>query len=119
MGWITLAESAQPAAKLFGYTLGEWAVLLTALAAVIEAVRSKVGKAREGRKVRAAIQGLDDAAEAHPEAVRLAKLMIRDKATKMGVETGSLLFPGLHDDVEHEKKTRRLERLEEDGETDA
>lgn len=97
---INLAEQT----RLWGLTPEDWATILVALgtflAAVIQSWRASKGQ----RKVRAVVEAVEEAADQHPEAVRLVKRLTRDRALKLGAELG--LF-GLSRDVE--KVTKRKE----------
>lgn len=102
-----IAEAVDPA-RAFGLTIPEWVILLGALAAFLEALRQRRGRIRNGEKVKVVVEAWEEIQEAHPEAVRLAKRIIRDKATKLGIETSKLGLEGLSDDVK--KHTGKLKK---------
>lgn len=104
-----LAQAAtDPASRAFGLTIPEWVMLLGALATFLEAMRQRHGKLREGKKVQAISESLEEVQDAHPEAIRLAKTLTRDKAAKLGVEVRSFGLDGLSDDVK--KHTKRYDK---------
>jgi len=110
---IQLLAQAQQASQnlLFGLSVGEWAILLSALAAFVEALRQRHGRIKAtGEEISArnlagaAFLALEEAAEAHPEAVRLTRRLARDKATKYGVETVTIEMLDLDEALEPKKK---------------
>lgn len=108
---LLLAQDAAAAAeapmRLFGYTIAEWSALVVFLTALAETVRTKLAKARDGKKIAAVVEAIEEAAAAHPRAVELVKASAKRKATTYGVEVGKWgLDSGLHDVVE--RVSRRL-----------
>lgn len=108
---IQLAQSlaeAEPG-RLLGLTVPEWAILLPMVLTTIGAVAKAWQKARQATtadaKARVVIDAVEEAAAEHPEGVRLVKRLARDKATKLGIQTGPL---GL--DAEAKRATIRLKR---------
>lgn len=96
--WILLAQD--DAMRLFGYTVAEWSALIVFLTALAETVRSKLKNARDGKKIAAVIEAIEEVAEAHPETVDLVKASAKRKATSYGVEVGKWgLGSGLHEAV--------------------
>ncbi len=87
--------------RILGLSIVEWSVLLTALAALIDAIRLRFVAGRETKKMRAVIQAVEATAAAHPEAVKLTKRLVKAKATELGVEFGP---KGLSADVKKETK---------------
>lgn len=91
--------------RLFGLSVVEWGVLLGFIGSFVGAVVKHLQASKGARKVEAMVSAFEEAQDLHPEAMRLAKRLVRDKATKLGVETGWL---GLNDDVK--RHTMRLKR---------
>jgi len=101
-------EAAAEPGRLLGFTANEWLLLIPFLVAAIVNVIQAVKGSKDGKKLRAAIEAIEETAAAHPEALDLTKRKAREKATQLGVQTG--IF-GLKDDVS--KMTRRLEKPKE------
>lgn len=95
--------------RIFGMTIAELSALVVFLSALAETVRSKWAKARDGKKVVAVIEAIEEAAEANPEVVGRLKASVKKKATSYGVEVGKWgLDSGLHSTVA--RTTLRLKK---------
>ena len=106
-GLVELA-AAEPA-LIFGLTVAEWSVLLTALAGFAAALKENLQRRRGTKKLAAVIEALEETAKAHPEATAVVKRSVRRKATQMGVEVSMWGLDGLEADVK--KMTTRMKRL--------
>ena len=100
--------TADPA-LIFGLTVAEWSVLLTALVGFATALKENLQRRRGTKKLAAVIEALEETAQEHPEAQRVIKDLAKSKATQMGVEVSNWGLDGLEDDVK--KITTRLKRL--------
>lgn len=89
---MDLAQAMQHAAegpgRLLGLTVGEWGVMLPALAAFVLAVVKAWRGAQDGKRLEAVIAAIEETHEKHPDAVKVVKRLVRDKATKLGVQSG-------------------------------
>lgn len=101
---------AEAASKIFGLSVAEWSVLLTALLAFADAVRSRLKASSGDSKLQIVMEAIEETHELHPEAGRLAKRIARSKATRMGIEVGAW---GLEGDAK--RLTRRLEKRKAEG----
>ena len=105
----TVPLAASDPALIFGLTVAEWSVLLTALAGFAAALKENLQRRRGTKKLAAVIEALEETAKAHPEATAIVKRSAKSKATQMGVEVSQWGLDGLEADVK--KITTRLKRL--------
>ena len=101
---------ASTEARPFGLTIIEWSILLPALAAFVKVV---LNVWRSEKKVQVLVEGLEEMGQLHPEAGKIGKRLVRDKATKMGVEVSSLWAKGLESDVK--KMTQKFKKVDRDA----
>jgi len=103
---MDLAQAMQHAVeepgRLLGLTVGEWGLLLPALAAFVVAVLKAWKGAKDGKRLEAVVHAIEEVAEDHPGAIKVVKRVARDKATKLGVQAG------LH--AEAQRATQRLQK---------
>ena len=71
-----------------GFTPDQWTVLLPALVAFGIAALKAYRGAQDGKRLDAVVNAIEETAGAHPEAIKVVKKVVRDKATKAGVEGG-------------------------------
>lgn len=107
---LLIAEAAEIATTVLGLTVVEWLLVLPMIAAML-GVALKVWLARkEGKDWKAIAELLVDSLEEvdaeHPQAVKIVKTLIRDKATKAGLQTR------LH--AEKEKATEKFRKMAEE-----
>jgi hypothetical protein len=67
---------------LLGLTVGEWVVLIPAIAAAITAI---VKALREKKKVRAVVDSVEEVAEEFPEAADILRRLVEKKTQRLGV----------------------------------
>jgi len=102
---LTQSTESRP----FGLKIEEWVILIGALTTLIPVLAKAI---RDGKKLRAVIEAVEETHQKHPDAGKLVKRLARDKATKLGVEVDRLWGAGLEADVE--RITERLKRPRED-----
>ena len=109
---IELAQVAEATETVFGLSVAEWSVLLTALAGFLAAVRENLAKRRANNKVMAVVDAIEETAELHPEAVAVVKRMAKAKASSMGVQVSTMGFEGLDvfADRAEDRNTQRLKK---------
>jgi len=100
---VSLAESL-----VFGLTVAEWSILLTALVTFAGALWERMRANKGEGKLEAVMEAIEEVHQMNPQAGKMVKTLARDKATKMGLEAGRW---GLQGDTE--RLTRKLKRKPE------